>query len=182
MKFLIRSGTKIHQNRHPAKYCRVFILIFIPKGLFHFAAGIVERERDLLHLPEAVDDIDVNRLLVGRCRCIVEPEGLFLQRVQVVGQEYRAVVHFQLSLSVRLEIAYLVGGRLVATAPHQLAAYFGGFPDFQLLGYGQRLHRERISLLNVQTVITGADQYEGCHDVAAHEDFVRYILHIHCHI
>lgn len=124
---------------------KVFILITI----------IIERERNLLHLPEAVDDIDVNRLLVGRCRCIVEPECFFLQRVQVIGQEHRAVIHFQLSLAVRLEIAYLVGGRLVATAPHQLAAYFGGFPDFQFLGYGQRLHRERISLLNVQTVITG---------------------------
>ena len=160
----------------------MFINIFIINDLLFFPAVIVERERDLLHLPEAVDDINVNRLLVGRCRCVVEPEGLFLQRVQVIGQEHRAVVHFQLSLSVRLEIAYLVGGRLVATAPHQLAAYFGGFPDFQFLGYGQRLHRERISLLNVQTVITGADQYEGCHDVAAHEDFVRYILHIHSYI
>ena len=40
---------------------KVFILITI----------IIERERNLLHLPEAVDDIDVNRLLVGRCRCIV---------------------------------------------------------------------------------------------------------------
>ena len=35
---------------------------------------IVKIERNLLHLPEAVDDIDVNRLLVGRCRCVVEPE------------------------------------------------------------------------------------------------------------
>lgn len=160
----------------------MFINTFIIKDLFPLVVVIVKRERKLLHLPEAVDDINVNRLLAGRCRCVVEPEGLFFQRVQVVGQEHRAVIHFQLSLAVRLEIAYLVGGRLVATAPHQLAADFGGFPDFQLLGYGQRLHRERISLLNVQTVITGADQYEGCHDVAAHEDFVRYILHIHSYI
>ena len=128
----------------------MFINIFILKVRF-FPAVIVERERDLLHLPETVDDINVNRLLVGRCRCIVEPEGLFLQRVQVVGEEHRAVVHFQPALPVRLEIAYLVGGRLVVTATHQLAADFGGFPDFQLLGYGQRLHRERISLLNVRT-------------------------------
>ena len=121
----------------------VFNLLII-KDLLFSVIVIIERERNLLHLPEVVDDIDVNRLLVGRCRCIVEPEGLFLQRVQVVGQERRAVVHFQLSFTVRLEIAYLVGGRLVVTASHQLAAYFGGFPDFQFLGYGQRFYRERV--------------------------------------
>lgn len=60
---------------------------------------------------EAVDDIDVNSLLVGRCRCVVEPECFFLQRVQVIGQEHRTVIHFQLSFAVRLEIAYLVGRR-----------------------------------------------------------------------
>jgi len=151
---------------------KVFILITI----------IVERERNLLHLPEAVDDIDVNRLLVGRCRGVVEPERFFLKRVQVIGQEHRTVIHFQLSFAVRLEIAYLVGRRLIIAATYQLAAYFGCFAHFQFLGYGQRFHRERVSLLNVQAVITGADQYEGCHDVAAHEDFVRYILHIHSYI
>lgn len=30
-----------------------------------FIIIVVEQERNLLHLPEAVDDIDVNRLLVG---------------------------------------------------------------------------------------------------------------------
>ena len=110
---------------------------------------IVERERDLLHLPEAVDDINVNRLLVGRCRGVVEPEGLFFQRVQVVGQEHRAVIHFQLPFAVRLEIAYLVGGRLVVTSPHQLAADSGGFTYFQFLGYRQHFHRERVRLLNI---------------------------------
>ena len=133
------------------------MLINIILKVFILIAITIERERDLLHLPETVDDININRLLVDRCRCVVEPEGLFFQRVQVVGQEHRAVVHFQLSFAVRLEIAYLVGGRLVITAPHQLAADFGGFPDFQFLGYGQRFHRERVRLLNVQPVITGAD-------------------------
>lgn len=76
-------------------------------------------------MPEAVDDIDVNRLLVGRCRCVVEPECFFLQRVQVIGQKHRAVIHFQLSFAVWLEIAYLVGRMLVVAATHQLAAYFG---------------------------------------------------------
>mgnify|MGYP001753038495 CR=1 FL=1 len=99
---------------------KVFILITI----------IIERERNLLHLPKAVDDIDVNRLLVGRCRGVVEPERFFLQRVKVIGQEHRTVIHFQLSFTVRLEIAYLVGRRLVVAATHQLAAYFGCINPF----------------------------------------------------
>ena len=65
---------------------------------------IIERERKLLHLSEAVDDINVYRLLVCRCRGVVEPECLFLQRVKVIGQEHRAVVHFQLPFAVRLEV------------------------------------------------------------------------------
>ena len=56
---------------------------------------IIERERTLLHLPEAVDDININRLLFGRFRCVVKLECFFLQWVQVIGQEHRAVVHFQ---------------------------------------------------------------------------------------
>lgn len=143
---------------------------------------IVKIERNLLHLPEAVDDIDVNRLLVSRCRYVVEPECFFLQRVQVIGQKHRAVIHFQLSFAVRLEIAYLVGRRLVVTATHQLAAYFGGFPDFQPFGYWQRFDAERVCLLNIQVVITGGDKHEGGHDVAAHDDFIHYILHIHYYI
>lgn len=143
---------------------------------------IIERERNLLHLPEVVDDIDVNRLLVGRCRCVVEPERFFLQRVKVIGQEHRTVIHFQFSFAVRLEIAYLVGRRLVVAATHQLAAYFGCFPDFQPFGYGQCFDAERVSLLNVQAVITGGYKHEGGHDVAAHDDFIHYILHIHYYI
>lgn len=84
----------------------------------------------MLHLPEAVDDINVNRLLVGRCRGVVEPERFFLQRVQVIGQKHRAVIHFQLSFAVWLEIAYLVGRMLVVAATHQLAAYFGCINPF----------------------------------------------------
>ena len=149
---------------------------------FLLICAIIERERNLLHLPEAVDDIDVNRLLVCRCRCVVEPERFFLQRVQIIGEEHRTVIHFQLSFAVRLEIAYLVGRRLVVAATHQLAAYFGCFAHFQFLGYGQRFHRERVSLLNVQAVITGGYKHEGGHDVAAHDDFIHYILHIHYYI
>ena len=37
----------------------------------------------MLHLPEAVDDININRLLVCRCRGVVEPECFFLQRVKI---------------------------------------------------------------------------------------------------
>lgn len=46
----------------------MFINTFIIKDLFSFVTVIVERERNLLHLPKAVDDVDVNRLLVGRYR------------------------------------------------------------------------------------------------------------------
>lgn len=42
MKFLICLITKIHQNKHPAKYCRVFINIFISKGLFPLAVVIIK--------------------------------------------------------------------------------------------------------------------------------------------
>ena len=55
---------------------KVFILITI----------IIERERNLLHLPEAINYINVNRLLVCRCRSVVEPERFILQRVKVIGQ------------------------------------------------------------------------------------------------
>ena len=41
------------------------------------------------------------------------------------------VIHFQFPFAVRLEVPYLIGSRLVIAATHQLAAYFGGFPDFQ---------------------------------------------------
>ena len=88
----------------------------------------------------------------------------------------------QLSFAVRLEITYLVGRRLVVTAPHQLAADFGGLAHFQFLGYGQRFHRERVSLLNVQTVITGGNKHEGSHDIAPHKNFIHYVLHIHYYI
>ena len=60
-----------------------------------------------------------------------------------------------------------------------MAAYFGGFPDFQPFGYGQRFDAERVCLLNIQVVITGGDKHKGGHDVAAHDDFIHYILHIH---
>ena len=43
----------------------MFINTFIIKDLFPLVVVIIERERKLLHLPEAVDDINVNRLLVG---------------------------------------------------------------------------------------------------------------------
>ena len=59
-------------------------------------------------------------------------------------QEHRAVIHFQLPFAVRLEISYLIGSRLVVAATHQLAAYFGGFPDFQPFGYWQRFDAERV--------------------------------------
>jgi len=160
----------------------VFINILIPKDLFFLAIVIIERERKLLHLPEAVDDINVYRLLVCRCRSIVEPERFFLQRVKVIGQKHRAVIHFQLPFAVRLEIPYLIGSRLVIATTHQLAAYFGGFPDFQPFGYWQRFDAERVRLLNIQVVITGGDKHEGSHDVAAHDDFIHYILHIHYYI
>ena len=45
------------------------------------------------------------------------------------------------------------------------------------------LSQEEINaLLNIQVVITGGDKYKGGHDVAAHDDFTHYILHIHYYI
>ena len=88
----------------------------------------------------------------------------FLQRVKVIGQEHRAVIHFQLPFAVRLEVPDLIGSRLVIAATHQLAAYFGGFPDFQPFGYWHRFDAERVRLLNIQVVITGGDKHEGGHD------------------
>jgi len=160
----------------------VFINIFIQNSLSILVTVIIERERKLLHLPEAVDDINVYRLLVCRCRGVVEPECFILQRVKVIGQEHRAVIHFQLPFTVRLKIPDLIGSRLVIAATHQLAAYFGGFPDFQPFGYWQRFDAERVRLLNIQIVFTGGDKHKGGHDVAAHDDFIHYILHIHCYI
>ena len=160
----------------------MFINILIPKDLFFFAAVIIETKRKLLHLSEAVNHVNVNRLLVCRCRGVVEPECFFLQRVKVIEQKHRAVIHFQLSFAVRLEVPDLIGSRLVIAATHQLAAYFGGFLDFQPFGYWQRFDAERVRLLNIQVVITGGDKHKGGHDVVAHDDFIHYILHIHYYI
>ena len=112
----------------------------------------------------------------SRARTFLSPAG------RVIGQEHRAVIHFQLPFAVRLEIPYLIGSRLVIAATHQSAAYFGGFPDFQPFGYWQCFDAERVRLLNIQVVITGGDKHEGGHDVAAHDDFIHYILHIHYYI
>ena len=136
----------------------------------------------MLHLSEAVDNINVNRLLVCRCRGVVEPECFFLQRVKVIGQEHRAVVLFQLPFAVRLEVPCPKGRRLIVALTSLLAALCLGFPDFQPFGYWQRFDAERVRLLNIQTVITGGDKHKGGHDVAAHDDFIHYILHIHYYI
>ena len=127
----------------------------------------------VLRLSEAVDDININRLLVGRCRSVVEPERFFLQRVQVTGQEHRAVIHFQLPFAIRLEVPDLIGSRLVIAVTHQLAAYFSGFPNFQFLGYWHHFDAERVRLLNIQDVITGGDKHKGDHNVTAHDDFIH---------
>lgn len=160
----------------------MFINILIPKDLFFLAAVIIETKRKLLHLSEAVNYINVNRLLVCRCGGVVEPECFFFQRVKVIGLEHRAVIHFQLPFAVRLEVPDLIGSRLVIAATHQLTAYFGCFPDFQPFGYWQCFDAERVCLLNIQVVITGGDKHEGGHDIAAHDDFIHYIFHIHYYI
>ena len=91
-------------------------------------------------------------------------------------------MNFQSPFAVRLEVPYLIGSRLVIAATHQLAAYFGGFTYFQFFLYGQRFDAERVRLPDIQVVITGGDKHKGGHDVAAHDDFIYYILHIHCYI
>ena len=81
------------------------------KDLFILASVIIERERKLLRLLKAINYININRLLVCRCRCVVESERFFLQRVHVIGQEHCTVIHFLLSFAVRQEIASLIGRR-----------------------------------------------------------------------
>ena len=71
---------------------------------------------------------------------------------------------------------YLVGRMLVIAATHQLQ-HISAVSPILFLGYGQRFHRERVSLLNVRAIITGGYKHEGSHDVAAHDDFIHYILH-----
>ena len=63
----------------------VFNLLII-KDLFFSVIVIIERERNLLHLPKAVYDIDVNRLLVGRCRCVVERNVSFSSGYRLLGR------------------------------------------------------------------------------------------------
>ena len=62
----------------------MFINIFIQNSLFVFAPITIERERKLLHLSEAVDDINVNRLQVCRCRGVVSCEPSDIELPELV--------------------------------------------------------------------------------------------------
>lgn len=65
---------------------------------------------------------------------VVEPDRFLLQRVKVIGQEYRAVIHFHLSFAIWLDVSDLIGNRLVIAATHQLARYFAVSSTFSLWG------------------------------------------------
>ena len=73
--------------------------------LFFLFVLVVEIESQLYDLPEIVLDVDVDGLLVGRSGGVVETEHLAFERIAVVGQEYRAVVHAERSFAVGLEVA-----------------------------------------------------------------------------
>lgn len=86
--------------------CRRFYLYNIAELHLHllfFLVLVVEVEGQLYDLPEVVLDVDVDGLLVGRSGGVVEAEHLAFERIAVVGQEYRAVVHTERSLAVGQE-------------------------------------------------------------------------------
>ena len=123
---------------------------------------------------------DGEAALLVRQRGVIESERLFLQRVAVIGQQRRAVFQFERAFPVEEKPADRVPGVLPASFPFQLAPYLRRLVHFQLLRDGHRLHRERVFRLNVQPVITGCDQHEGGHDVAAREHLIDYLFHILC--
>lgn len=140
----------------------------------------IEVELQLDRLTVRVLHPDGEAALFVRQRGVIEPERLFLQRVAVIGQQRCAVVQFERPFPVEEEPADRVPGVLPASFPFQLAPYLRRLVHFQLLRDGHRLHRERVFRLNVQPVITGCDQHEGGHDVAAREHLIDYLFHILC--
>lgn len=131
--------------------------IYILKLLFFFVL-VIEAERQLGALAEVVLDVDVDGLLIRRGGGVVEPEHLPFERVAVVGQEHRTVVHAQLTFAVGLEVADRVPRLVVAACAFEFAPYFGGFAPHDSLLHGHRFHRERICLLNIHLVVAGGEQ------------------------
>ena len=73
----------------------------------------LEREGGLHDLTRVVLDIDVDGLLVIAARCVIEAEHLTVERIAVVGQEHRTVVHPQLNLPLGLAALYLARDLLI---------------------------------------------------------------------
>ena len=62
----------------------------VPGSLLLFRL-VVERKALGYRLVKRIHNVDVNRLLVCAERLVIEPEGFARQRVEVIGQQHRAV-------------------------------------------------------------------------------------------
>lgn len=109
------------------------------------------------------------------------------EQVAVVGQERNTVVHFQHTLTLKLEIADGVERIGIVALLLHLAAYLHRLPLCHFVGNGHRLHRERIGLLDLQLVVAGGEEtphqpheQDGCHTHKFHSQ-VLDILDVHCH-
>lgn len=86
-------------------------------------------------------------------RRVVQTELPVLQQVAVVGQEGDAVVHFQLSFSLKLKIADSVKRVSEVALLFQLTADFHRLTLRNLVGHRHRFHREGIGLLDVHVIV-----------------------------
>ena len=91
-------------------------------------------------------------------RRVVQAELFVLQQVAVVGQEGDAVIHFQLSFSLKLKIADGIKRVSEVALLFQFTADFHRLPLCHLVRHGHDLHREGIGLLDVHVVIA---RHEG---------------------
>ena len=114
--------------------------------LLLFFVFIVEVERKLHASPEIVLDVNVDGLLIGRCGGIVEAEHLAVERIAVVGQEHRAVVHAERTFAVWLKIACSVFRRFPRARFSFARASFRGWTDMPA-EYPPRCRRKRADRL-----------------------------------
>ena len=73
-----------------------------------------------------------------------------------------------------------VSGRWLADS-HRFAPTGSVFRLFHILSVSwvrAVFHRERARLLNVQPIITGTDQHEGCHDISGHKDYITFFIYL----
>ena len=123
-------------------------------------------------------EIYVNTLLVLALGSVVQPEHLPVKRITVVGQQHHPVVHAERAFAVRLEIADGVPCIGEPSLTFEFAPYFHGLAFHDTFGYGHCFHREGISLLHIQLIVTGYQGY--CHYSRKHcrKDSGKRILFI----